>query len=55
MPHSASRGPSHDLLETGAPLRRVAAAARRAVARYLADLIAYWNRQPFDRFWPPHP
>jgi hypothetical protein len=59
MPHSASRGPTHDLphprLETGARLRRLAAAARRTLARYPAELVAYWNRQPFDRFWPPHP
>jgi hypothetical protein len=36
-------------------VRRSAWAAREQLARYLGEIAAYWNRQPIDRFWPPHP
>jgi len=36
-------------------LRRSGCAARDQIAQYLSEIAAYWNRQPPDRFWPPHP
>ena len=36
-------------------LRRSGCAAREQVAQYLSEIAEYWNRQPLDRFWPPHP
>jgi hypothetical protein len=29
--------------------------SREQLAHYLSEIAAYWNRQPVDRFWPPHP
>jgi hypothetical protein len=36
-------------------LRRSGRSAREQLAHYLSEIAAYWNRQPVDRFWPPHP
>jgi hypothetical protein len=36
-------------------LKRSGRAAREQLAYYLSDIAEYWNRQPLDRFWPPHP
>jgi hypothetical protein len=36
-------------------LRRSGWAAREQLAQYVSEIAAYWNRQPLDRFWPPHP
>jgi len=36
-------------------LRRSGCVAREQVAQYLSEIAEYWNRQPLDRFWPPHP
>jgi len=39
------------------PLRNQADASswRQRLARWLDQVIEFWNRQPHDRFWPPHP
>jgi hypothetical protein len=28
---------------------------RQRLARWLDRIANFWNRQPHDRFWPPHP
>ena len=38
-----------------ARIQRLGCAARAQLARWVSDFTAYWNRQPLDRFWPPHP
>jgi hypothetical protein len=47
------RGPW--LAQLSVRLRRSGCAAREQLAQYLSEIAAYWNRQPPDRFWPPHP
>ena len=36
-------------------IQQFTSTAREQLARWLSDFTAYWNRQPLDRFWPPHP
>ena len=36
-------------------MQQLGCTARGHLARWVSDFTAYWNRQPLDRFWPPHP
>lgn len=36
-------------------LQQFVSTARGHLARWVGDFTAFWNRQPIDRFWPPHP
>jgi hypothetical protein len=55
MQPSLSRHKAFDRRDGVAALRSVARTAWHHVARVLTEILAHWNRQPFDRFWPPHP
>jgi hypothetical protein len=37
------------------PRNHAALTLRQQLARWLAQIAAFWNRQPIDQFWPPHP
>jgi hypothetical protein len=50
---AAPSGPFKDDLVGRA--HQFASSARGQIARWLSEFTAYWNRQPLDRFWPPHP
>jgi len=28
---------------------------RQRLAGWLQQIASFWNRQPIDQFWPPHP
>ena len=51
--HTAPARPWTD--DAGGRLHQLVRSAREQLARWLSDFTAYWNRQPLDRFWPPHP
>jgi hypothetical protein len=42
-------------VDVAARVQRLGCSTRGHLARWLSDFTAYWNRQPLDRFWPPHP
>ncbi len=51
--HTAPARPWTD--DAGGRLHQLVRSTREQLARWLSDFTAYWNRQPLDRFWPPHP
>jgi hypothetical protein len=56
MPGAHNAAPSRpfkdDLVER---VHHLVGSVRGQLARLLSDFTDYWNRQPLDRFWPPHP